>query len=166
MKRNCLLLLCVGALFTCVPAKPQEKTQTTLEDLVRTSLERNREVRALRQRVAQARALARQAGVRPAPSLEGGGLSGSPLGSPGDQEFSAAFVQPIEAFGKRNNRVRTRPSARSTTKSRHRMLQAMSLSIIACGWFAHRCRPGCHDQSSPDQYGGACVCGHSKWSST
>ncbi|HWB84447.1 MAG TPA: TolC family protein [Bryobacteraceae bacterium] len=106
MKRNCLLPLCVGALFTCVPAKPQEKTQTTLEDLVRTSLDRNREVRALRERVSQARALARQAGVRPAPSIEAEGLSGSPLRSPGDQEFSAAFVQPIEAFGKRRNRMR------------------------------------------------------------
>jgi len=63
-------------------------------------------VLALRQRVAQARGLARQAGVRPARSIEVEGLSGSSLGSPGDQEFSAAFVQPLEAFGKRKNRMR------------------------------------------------------------
>jgi cobalt-zinc-cadmium efflux system outer membrane protein len=106
MKRNCVLPLCLGVVFTCVPAKPHEKTQTTLEDLVRTSLERNREVLALRQRIAQARGLARQAAVRPAPSIEVEGLSGTPLGSPGDQEFSATFVQPMEASGKRKNRVR------------------------------------------------------------
>ena len=106
MKRNCVLPLCLGALFTCVPAKPQAKTQTTLEDLVRTSLDRNKEVLALRERVGQARALARQEGVRPAASVEIEGRSGSPLGSPGDQEFSAAFVKPIEAFGKRKNRIR------------------------------------------------------------
>lgn len=106
MKRNCVLPLCLGALLACTPAKSQERAQTKLEDLVRTSLDRNREVLALRQRVAQARGLARQAGVRPAPSIEAEGLSGRPLGSPGDQEFSAAFVKPVEAFGKRKNRVR------------------------------------------------------------
>jgi cobalt-zinc-cadmium efflux system outer membrane protein len=99
MKRNCVLPLCLGALFACTPAKPQEKSQTSLEDLVRTSMDKNREVLALRQRVAQARGLARQAGVRPAPSIEAEGLSGRPLGSPGDQEFSAAFVKPLEALG-------------------------------------------------------------------
>jgi cobalt-zinc-cadmium efflux system outer membrane protein len=44
--------------------------------------------------------------VRPAPSIEAEAASGSPLGSPGEQEFSAGFVQPIEGFGKRKNRVR------------------------------------------------------------
>ena len=54
MKRTCVWPLCLGALLTCVPAKPQERTQVTLEDLVRASLDRNREVLALRQRVTQA----------------------------------------------------------------------------------------------------------------
>lgn len=111
MKRNCVLPLCLGVVFACVPAKPQERSQTTLEDLVRTSLDRNREVQALRQRVAQARGLARQAGMHPAPSLEAEGLSGRPLGSTGDQEFTAAFLQPVEAFGKRKNRVSVADSA-------------------------------------------------------
>jgi hypothetical protein len=80
MKRNCVLPLCLGVVFACVPAKPQEGTQTTLDDLVHTSLDRNREVLALRQWVAQARGLAGQAGVHPAPSIEAEGLSGTPLG--------------------------------------------------------------------------------------
>lgn len=111
MKRNCALPLCLGALLTCVPAKPQERTQITLDDLVRTSLDRNREVQALRQRVVQTRGIVQQAGVRPAPSIEVEALSGSPLGSPGDQEFSAAFVKPIETFGKRKNRLRVADAA-------------------------------------------------------
>jgi cobalt-zinc-cadmium efflux system outer membrane protein len=106
MKRNRVLPLCLGALFACVSARPQASSQTTLEDLVRTSLDRNREVLALRQRVAQARELAQQAGVRPARTIEVEGRSGSPLGSPGDQEYSATFVQPLEAPGKRKNRIR------------------------------------------------------------
>lgn len=110
MKRNCVLPLCLGVVFVCAPARSQGGSQTTLEDLVRASLDKNREVLALRQRVAQARGLARQAGVHPAPSIEAEGLSGSPLRSPGDQEFSAAFVQPVETFGKRKNRVRVADS--------------------------------------------------------
>jgi len=76
-----------------------------LDDLVRASLDRNREVLALRQRVAQFQGLAKQAGVRPAPSLEAEGVSGRPFGSAGEQQFSAAFVQPVEAFGKRKGRL-------------------------------------------------------------
>jgi len=105
MKRKRVLPLCVGALFACVLARPQANDQTTLEGLIRTGLDRNRELLALRQREMQARGLARQAGVRPARTIEVDGLSGSPLGSSGDQEFSAAFVQPVEAPGKRKNRV-------------------------------------------------------------
>jgi len=106
MKRKRVLPLCLGALFVAVPGMSQEKASITLEDLVRANLARNRGVLALRQRVVQAQGLALQAGVRPAPSIEAEGLSGRPLGSSGDQEFSTAFIQPVEAFGKRKNRVR------------------------------------------------------------
>jgi cobalt-zinc-cadmium efflux system outer membrane protein len=61
-------------------------------------------VLALRQRVAQAQGLARQAGVRPAPTVEAEGASGRPFGSVGEEQFSAAFVQRVEALGKRKGR--------------------------------------------------------------
>jgi cobalt-zinc-cadmium efflux system outer membrane protein len=83
----------------------QEKTSITLEDLVRASLARNRGVLALRQRVAQAQGLARQAGVRPVPTVEAEGASGRPFGSVGEEQFSAAFVQRVETFGKRKGRL-------------------------------------------------------------
>jgi cobalt-zinc-cadmium efflux system outer membrane protein len=83
----------------------QEKTSITLEDLVRASMARNRSILALRQRVAQAQGLARQAGVRPAPTVEAEGASGRPFGSVGEEQFSAAFVQRVETFGKRKSRL-------------------------------------------------------------
>src|SRR6202166_1052950 len=105
MKRKPVLPLCLGALFVAVPAMSQEKTLITLEDLVRAGLTRNRGVLALRQRVAQAQGLARQAGVRPVPTVEAEGASGRPFGSVGEEQFSAAFVQPVETFGKRKGRL-------------------------------------------------------------
>jgi cobalt-zinc-cadmium efflux system outer membrane protein len=105
MKRKRVLPLCLGALFVAVPAMSQEKTSITIEGLVSASLARNRSVLALRQRVAQAQGLARQASVRPAPTLEAEGASGRPLGSVGEEQFSAAFVQRVETFGKRKGRL-------------------------------------------------------------
>ncbi|HMF77504.1 MAG TPA: TolC family protein [Bryobacteraceae bacterium] len=105
MKRNRVLPLCLGALCMAMPAVPQDGTAITLEDFIRASLARNREVLALRQRVVQAEGLARQAGVRPAPTVEAEGGGGRPVGNAGDTQFSAAFVQPVETFGKRKSRL-------------------------------------------------------------
>ncbi len=53
----------------------------------------------------RARGLLRQAGVRPASSLQLGGATGRPLGSPGKEEYSAEYSQPIETGGKRDKRL-------------------------------------------------------------
>lgn len=86
------------------PPQPSGRTYA-VNDLIETALERNRELLALRQRVAEARGLLRQAGVRPASTLQFGGATGSPLGSPGEEEYSAGYSQPIETGGKRDKRV-------------------------------------------------------------
>src|SRR5258706_10412134 len=98
MKRKRVLPLCLGALFVAAPAMSQEKTSITLEDLVRASVVRNRGILAIRQRVAQAHGLARQAGVRSASTVGAEGASGRPFGSVGEEQFSAAFVQPVKTF--------------------------------------------------------------------
>lgn len=103
--RRRVLRLSLGVLLASTLANSQERASITLDDLVRASLDRNREVLALRQRVAQFLGLAKQAGVRPAPSLEAEGVSSRPFGSAGEQQFSAAFVQPVETFGKRKGRL-------------------------------------------------------------
>lgn len=77
----------------------------TAGDLVRLALERSRLLAAEKQRVAEARGALRQAGLRPPLSLDLGGATGQPLGSPGKEEFSSGVSQAIETGGKRDKRV-------------------------------------------------------------
>ena len=98
--------------FCAVAAPPQASGQVrAVNDLIQTAVERNRELLALRQKVVEARGLLRQAGVRPAPSLQVGGATGSPLGSPGKEEYSAGYSQPIEFGGKRDKRIQVAEKA-------------------------------------------------------
>jgi len=78
----------------------------SVDELVRIAVERNRDFLALRQRLAEAQALLRQAGVRPTPTLEVEGGTGRPLGTVGEAEYSAGYFHPIETFGKRDKRIR------------------------------------------------------------
>ena len=106
MMRKRVLRMYLGVLLAPAVSESQERTSGSLEELVRASLARNREVQALHQRVAHAQGLSRQAAVRPAPTIEGEGTSSRPLGSAGEEEFAAAFKQPFETFGKRTSRVK------------------------------------------------------------
>jgi cobalt-zinc-cadmium efflux system outer membrane protein len=75
---------------------PQSSGQAVaVNDLIQTAVEGNRELLAVRQRVVEARGLIRQAGMRPASSLQFGVATGKPLGSPGMEEYSAAYPQRI-----------------------------------------------------------------------
>jgi cobalt-zinc-cadmium efflux system outer membrane protein len=92
--------------FWAMAAPPQPSGQAyAANDLIQTAVETNRELLAVRQRVLEARGLLRQAGVRPASSLQFGGATGRPLGSPGKEEYSAEYLQPIETGGKRDKRL-------------------------------------------------------------
>jgi len=97
-----LLLL---PLSTMAAPPPSSGQAYAVNDLIRSAAEKNREILALRQKVAEARGLLRQAGARPASSLQLGGATGSPLGSPGKEEYSAAYSHPIETGGKRDKRI-------------------------------------------------------------
>lgn len=81
------------------------ETPRSAEDYVRAAVEKNRELVALRQRVAEARGLLKQAGMRPAPSVQVSGTTGSLMGSPGKEEYAAGYTQPLEMGGKRDKRV-------------------------------------------------------------
>lgn len=76
-----------------------------LDQLILQALERNREILAAQQRVAETRGLLRQAGVRPAPTVEVNAGSGRPLGTQGEEEYTAGYFHPIETGGKRSRRV-------------------------------------------------------------
>ncbi|OFW13720.1 MAG: hypothetical protein A3F70_07295 [Acidobacteria bacterium RIFCSPLOWO2_12_FULL_67_14] len=77
----------------------------SVADLVGMAAQRNREFLAVKQRVAETQGLLRQAGVRPAPAVEIEESTGRPLGSAGEQAFSAAYFHTIETFGKRDKRI-------------------------------------------------------------
>ncbi len=88
-------------------AQPQPEVRAyAASELTEIALQRNREYLALRQKVLEARGLLRQAGVRPAPSLDVSGSTGSFLGSPGEEEYTAGIAQPVELGGKRDKRLR------------------------------------------------------------
>jgi cobalt-zinc-cadmium efflux system outer membrane protein len=77
----------------------------TVIDLVEMAVKHNRDFLAAGERVAEAQALLRQAGLRPTPTFETELSTGKPLQSPGEEEYSAAFFQPIETAGKRSKRT-------------------------------------------------------------
>jgi cobalt-zinc-cadmium efflux system outer membrane protein len=74
-------------------------------DLIDMAVQRNQDFLAVRQRIAETQGLLRQAGIRPAPAVEIEESTGRPLGSPGEQAFSAGYFHPIETFGKRSKRI-------------------------------------------------------------
>jgi outer membrane protein, heavy metal efflux system len=102
-RRTSLLALCMGA--GRLLGQTQVTTAPGVEQLVRSAFEHNREIQAARQRVEEARGLLRQAGVRPVPAIEVNAGSGRPLGTRGEEEYSAGYFQPIETGGKRSKRI-------------------------------------------------------------
>jgi outer membrane protein, heavy metal efflux system len=87
-------------------AQQTSSTLFTVDDLVRAGIANNKDVAAVRERVAEAKGLTRQAGVRPAPTLGLNGATGKPLGTIGEEQYGAEYSQPIETFGKRGKRIR------------------------------------------------------------
>ncbi|MFP5205728.1 MAG: TolC family protein [Acidobacteriota bacterium] len=78
---------------------------STVDDLVRTGIANNEDLAAVRERIAEAKGLVRQAGVRPAPTLGLNGSTGKPLGTIGEEQYGGEYSQPIEMFGKRGKRI-------------------------------------------------------------
>ena len=83
----------------------QQPTPVTVEDLVRIGLAQNKELLAVRQRVAEANGQLIQAGIRPSPTLELRGSTGRPLATIGEDQYGADINQTLELFGKRSARV-------------------------------------------------------------
>jgi cobalt-zinc-cadmium efflux system outer membrane protein len=77
-----------------------------VDDLVRIAIANNKDLAAVRQRIEEAKGIARQAGVRPAPTLDLNGATGKPFGTLGEEQYGADYSQEVETFGKRGKRVR------------------------------------------------------------
>jgi len=98
----CALLLSASLLG----AQQAPSTISTVDDLVRAGIANNQDLAAVRERIAEAKGLVRQAGVRPAPTLGLNGATGKPLGTIGEEQYGGEYTQPIETFGKRGKRIR------------------------------------------------------------
>jgi cobalt-zinc-cadmium efflux system outer membrane protein len=102
-----MVVVCVvlGTSAPAARAQDKEQRQPSATELVEMALKQNREYLALREKVSETQALLRQAGIRPTPTLEVEFSTGSPLKSPGQNEYSTGFFQPIETAGKRGKRI-------------------------------------------------------------
>jgi cobalt-zinc-cadmium efflux system outer membrane protein len=97
-------VLCVF-LFAPALLGAQQTSPSTVDELVRSGIAQNKDLLSLRERIAEAQGLVKQAGVRPAPMLDLRGVTGKPLGTRGEEQYGAEYSQPIETFGKRAKRV-------------------------------------------------------------
>lgn len=77
----------------------------SIEEVVRIALGANREYLAAQEKVREAQALLRQAGMRPSPAIEVESATGALTGSRGESEFSAAYFHTLETGGKRDKRM-------------------------------------------------------------
>jgi len=83
----------------------QAPTTGTVEDLVHAALDANQDYLSLKERVTEAKAVARQAGLRPGRAIEEEAGTGAITGSRNESEFSAAYLWTMERGGKREKRV-------------------------------------------------------------
>ncbi|WP_321476146.1 TolC family protein [uncultured Paludibaculum sp.] len=102
-RRTSLLTLSMG--LGRIFGQMQGAPASGVDQLVQQAFAHNREILAARQRVAEARGLLRQAGVRPVSTIEVNAGSGRPLGTTGEEEYTIGYSRPLETAGKRSKRV-------------------------------------------------------------
>jgi len=107
MRGKTVLFLC-ALLTLAIPLGAQggPSARRTVDDLVRIAIANNKDLAAVRQRIEEAKGITRQAGVRPAPTLDLNGATGKPFGTLGEEQYGADYSQEVETFGKRGKRVR------------------------------------------------------------
>ena len=99
---SALIVACGVALAQTATA--QDRALST-RDLVQLAGTRNRDVLAAKQRIAEAQGVVRQSGVRLNPTVEIEAGTGRPLGTQGEEEFSASYFHPFELGSKRDKRI-------------------------------------------------------------
>lgn len=97
--------VCAAVVLFASMAPGQAQPVRTVEELIRIALDRNQDYLASKERVAEAEALARQAGQKPAPTLEVEVGTGAITGSHGESEYSATYFHTLERGGKREKRM-------------------------------------------------------------
>ena len=141
---------CVAVVLVASLAFGQAQPVRTVEELIRIALDRNQDYLALKERVTEAQALARQAGLRPTPTLEVETAIGAIVGSRGESEYSATYLQTLERGGKREKRMAVatrRPPAlhsmscvprRTNHPAKGRSRQKLPVDTPALAWVVSR----------------------------
>lgn len=99
---NALLKLLIPAFCAYSPVWAQS---IAIRELLARAEQSNRELLAVRQRLDEAKGILRQAGVGPATTFQAGGVSGRPVGTVGEEQFSAGLSKTFETGGKRDRRI-------------------------------------------------------------
>jgi cobalt-zinc-cadmium efflux system outer membrane protein len=115
-------------------AQQSASTLSTVDDLVRTGIANNKDLAAVRQRIAEAEGLSRQARVVPSPLLDLSGSTGKPLGTIGEEQYGAGLSETIETFGKRSKRIRVTDYAVGIAESDFRQRSAELAYQIRVGY--------------------------------
>lgn len=92
-------------IVTACGMSPSWSQILTFDELLAKAEENNQEIAAVRQRVEEANGFQRQAGIRPAPTLNASGTTGRVLGTIGEEQFSAGFSKTLETGDKRSRRI-------------------------------------------------------------
>lgn len=100
------LALSAGLCLFMATAWPQAVLSAlTPDQLVEAAIARNRNFLSLKERIAEAQGLLKQARVGPVDTLEFNGLAGQPFGNAAEDSFSLSYSHTFETFGKRAKRV-------------------------------------------------------------
>ena len=121
----------VGAILCVLSAPAQEiSARQDVERLVDLAIERNRDLLATREKIQEAQAILRQAGVRPVPTLEVEGVTGRPLGTKGEEEYTAGYFYSLETSGKREKRMQVAQQAVALAEAEYEeRLRSLKLEI-------------------------------------
>ena len=107
MRGRTILIPCALLLpALLLSAQQSASTLSAVDDLVRTGIANNKELAAVRERIAEAKGLSRQARVLPSPVLDLSGSTGKPLGTIGEEQYGGGVSETVETFGKRSKRIR------------------------------------------------------------
>jgi cobalt-zinc-cadmium efflux system outer membrane protein len=105
MYRQALALSAGLCLFVATAWPQAASSALTPDQLVEAAIVRNRDFLSLKQRIAEAQGLLKQARVGPVDNLEFNGLAGQPFGNAAEDSFSLNYSHTFETFGKRGKRI-------------------------------------------------------------
>jgi outer membrane protein, heavy metal efflux system len=107
-RATAVALLCLGIDAPMNAERQQARpgpAPMTVEELTRSALDSNRELRAVREEIAVASGAMTQSRLRPNPGVDVTFETGRPFGSAGERVFEAGYAHTFEMGGKRDRRI-------------------------------------------------------------